>query len=128
MDIDEHTLELCLATILAVAMVGSQPPFLGVIRMRRAERLLGWAYWPLLHTLDDRERRHKRIRRNDGVEFEQGFTPYHLALRARRARSAINPYRAQGRTPRTTSSLPWHQRRIRPRRPRIYRRLNLHRI
>ena len=88
MDIDEHTLELCLATILAVAMVGSQPPFLGVIRMRRAERLLGWAYWPLLHTLDDRERRHKRIRRNDGVEFEQGFTPYHLALRARSARSS----------------------------------------
>jgi hypothetical protein len=56
MDLDERTLGLCLATIFAVAIVGCLPAFLRVIRMRRAERLLGWAYWPLLHALDDRDR------------------------------------------------------------------------
>jgi hypothetical protein len=57
MDVDERTLLLCLATIFAVATVGSLPAFLRVIRMRRTERLLGWAYWPLLHALDERSRR-----------------------------------------------------------------------
>jgi hypothetical protein len=44
MDLEEHTLELCLATILAVAMVGSLPAFLRVFHMRGAERLLGCVY------------------------------------------------------------------------------------
>jgi hypothetical protein len=59
MDLVARTLGLCLATIFAVAIVGSLPAFLRVIRMRRAERILGWAYWPLLHALDDRDRQHK---------------------------------------------------------------------
>ncbi|MGZ5177905.1 MAG: hypothetical protein ACXWCS_25835 [Burkholderiales bacterium] len=58
MELDEHTLGFCLATILAVAMVGCLPAFLRVFRMRRNERRLGWIYWPLLNALDERSRRH----------------------------------------------------------------------
>ena len=50
---------------LAVAMVGSLPAVLRVLRLRRAERLLGWAHWPCLHALDNRERHHKETPRDD---------------------------------------------------------------
>jgi hypothetical protein len=42
MDLDVDTLRLCLATIFAIAMVGALPGVVRVLRMRRAERLLGW--------------------------------------------------------------------------------------
>jgi hypothetical protein len=61
---DATTLGLCLATLLLVAVALSISPVLRVIRMRRIERLLGWAYWPLLHALDQRHSRHKEPPRN----------------------------------------------------------------
>ena len=39
------TLALSLATLLLVAVIGSLPAIVRVIRMRRLERLLGGAYW-----------------------------------------------------------------------------------
>ena len=54
MYLDAHTLGLCLATILDVAIVGSLPAFLRVFRIRRNQQILGWIYWPLLHALDER--------------------------------------------------------------------------
>jgi hypothetical protein len=59
MDLDADTLYLCLASVFAIALVGSLPAFVRVIGMRRAERLLGWAYWPFLDAIDNRESRHK---------------------------------------------------------------------
>src|ERR1700687_3100889 len=40
-----RTLALSLAALLLFAMLGSLPAIVRVIRMRRLERLLGWAYW-----------------------------------------------------------------------------------
>jgi hypothetical protein len=62
---DATTLGFSLGALLLIAVVGSLPAFLRVFRMRRAERLLGWAYWPLLHALDERDRQHEE-RPRDG--------------------------------------------------------------
>jgi hypothetical protein len=59
MGLGEHTRGLYLATILAVAIVGSLPALLRVLRMRRAEQVLRWARWPFLHAMDSREGHYK---------------------------------------------------------------------
>jgi hypothetical protein len=64
MDLDVRTLYLCLATILAVAIIGSLPAFIRVIRMRRFERMLGSLHWPFVLGVDNRERLHKEPPRN----------------------------------------------------------------
>jgi hypothetical protein len=62
MDIDSATLELCLATILAVSVIGSLPAVARVLRMRRFERLLGSLHWPFVLGVDKRESRKEPVR------------------------------------------------------------------
>jgi hypothetical protein len=64
MNLSTHTIELCLATILALPVLGCVRALLRLIRLRHLQRLLGWAYWPLLHALDQRDSRQQESRRD----------------------------------------------------------------
>jgi hypothetical protein len=42
MDLDAQSLEFMLGAVLVVALLGGLPPIIRVVRITRAERILGW--------------------------------------------------------------------------------------
>jgi hypothetical protein len=65
-DLDTHSLLLILSGLLLVGLLGCVPSAIRVIRIRRFERRLGKAFWPLLVGIDTRNSRLPQLPRDDG--------------------------------------------------------------